>query len=160
MRNIGILLLIIATFLTGCREETEVPVPPAVLLQRAAAFRQACAARELAAAAAEDLAILEELSDPGGSELMQVAARGAADFARAYHRHAELRVGAYALLDSAVNFATTTADSARYVERAGAFTVLLPQEGTVEANVLRSYQAKFSAILGDDDHRCNWDIPF
>ncbi|HUE95065.1 MAG TPA: hypothetical protein VMN39_00305, partial [Longimicrobiaceae bacterium] len=81
-------------------------------------------------------------------------------FTRAYHAHAELRAVAYAHLDSAVNHASTSADSARYLERAAAITVRLPQPGTVEGNVITSYTTNLTTMLRDGNHPCNWDIPF
>jgi hypothetical protein len=158
-------LALIVAGLASCREEAPRAPSPAALAQREAAYRQACVAGELAAVAEEDLEVLEALvesldpADPAG-ELGLRTTFAAFDFARAYHGHAELRARAYAYLDSAVNHAATTADSARYIERAGAFSIRRPEEGTVEANVLTAYQANFSERLADDDHPCNWDLPF
>jgi hypothetical protein len=80
-------------------------------------------------------------------------------FARVFQRHAEVRATAYALVDSAANHAASSADSSQYLQRAGGFAINYPREGTVEANVLNSYETKFAEIMLDNEHRCNWDIP-
>lgn len=157
---------IVAAFaVAGCSEGTDRPVPPETLNEQRAAFRQACVAQELALRAEEDVATIESVlqsTDPSNplAEINRMASAAALEFARAYSAHAQIREVAYAYLDSAVNHARATADSARYLERATAVTVRVPQTGTVEENVITSYSANFAATLGDPDHRCNWDLPF
>ncbi|MEX2570372.1 MAG: hypothetical protein WD737_03640 [Gemmatimonadota bacterium] len=150
--------------LAGCGDDASSAPSAELVVLREAAFRQACAARELEATAEENLATIEgsfEVSDSSDpmAAIQRQAAVAVADFARAFHRHAEFRAGAYANLDSAVNHAVSPADSARFVERASAYSIRIPEQGTVEANVLENYQQQLAGILEDDDHRCNWDIP-
>lgn len=154
-----------ALLLGGCDRPQERPLTPEILNERRVAYRQACAAREIANRSVEDIATLEEVlttTDPSQplAEINQIASAAALQFARAYNAHAELRHAVYAHLDSAVNQAATRADSARYVEQAGAFTVRSPQPGSVEENVFRSYQTNFVTLLQNPDHPCNWDLPF
>ena len=143
----------------GCADgEEDVEVPTEIVLQRATAYRQACAARELAETATENLALLESL--PGGEDdAMSGTRNAAAGFARAYQRHAEFRLAMYAMADSALNHTTSPADSVRYEELASAFVMRTPAAGTVEANAMDAYSQDFNRVLGDDDHPCNWNIP-
>jgi hypothetical protein len=149
----------------GCDAPEERPPTAAQLATREAAWRQACAARELATVSEDDISTLEaslgsiDPADPIGA-LSRRATEAALEFGRAFQRHAELRTRAYAQLDSAVNYATTTADSARFLERAATFTIRAPEPNTVEANVMESYVQRLNGILSDPDHRCNWDTPF
>ena len=157
-------LLALALVLGGCGDADVDEVPPDVLLERASAFRQACASQEIAATAQENLEMLESTTAlmqqpdtiPGPGAPLSVAA---VEFSRAYVRHAELRSTVYAFLDSAVKHAERSEDSTRYVQRANAFTIRPPDPGTVEANVIESFEENIIRILADDDHRCNWDIP-
>lgn len=158
-------LMAVAVVATACGDTDTRPESPLVRAEREAAYRQACAARLLAEEAEDDLQVLEETlaaldpSEPA-TQLGRQTTMAALGFARAYERHADLRRTAYAYMDSAVNHAATSADSARYIERAGAFSIRSPEEGTVEANVLASYQADLSAVLENANHPCNWDFPF
>jgi hypothetical protein len=154
----------LALVLSGCGDRDR-PVTPEQMAEREAAFRQACAAQELALAADENLATIQtslltlDPKDPA-SAVSRAATEAAIQYSTAYQGHAALQLGAYAHLDSAVNNATTTADSARYIERAGSFTIRNPEAGTLEANVINAYQADFLQLLEDPNHRCNWDTPF
>lgn len=134
-------------------------VPTEIVLQRATAFRQACAARNLEKTAEENLALLESTLGGDDGDPMAATRNAATGFARAYHRHAELRHTMYANADSALNHVSSSADSLRYEERADAIVVRVPAVGTVEANVMEAYNRDFSRILSDDDDPCNWDIP-
>ncbi len=139
--------------------------PPEARAQRESVHRQACVANVLADRANDNVQTLNDAlagadpSDPVG-QITRQATASALEFARAYQRHSELRLGAYSYLDSAVNRANTAADSARYAERASSFLVRIPADGTVEANVLNSYQNDFLVLLSDPNHPCNWDFPF
>lgn len=137
---------------------------PVNLAERRGAYRQACVAEDLAAQAEDDILTLEEVAAGAGSDpvasLSARAAESALEFSRAYQRHAELRAAAYAHLDSAINHSVTTADSARYAQRAESFSIRAPQAGTVEENVFLSYQTNFIQLLQDEDYPCNWDLPF
>jgi hypothetical protein len=138
---------------------------PEVRFEREVAYRQACVARVLAQGAEEDLRVVEaalpaDTPTDAVGQITQRATMAAFEFARAYQLHADLRATAYALVDSATNHADTSADSARYLERAGALSINLPLTGTLEANVLERYQNNMAAMLSNLDHPCNWDIPF
>jgi hypothetical protein len=149
-------------FVASCGDQGEAPE---VRAQRESVHRQACVAGVLAERADDNVRTLVEAlssSDPADpiAQITRRATESALDFARAYQRHAELRVGAYGYLDSAVNRSKTPADSARYADRASSFLIRIPAEGTVEANVMNSYQNDFLALLSDPNHPCNWDFPF
>jgi hypothetical protein len=166
MKHRALLLcaLLSLTF-AACDEGGDRPPDPEQLAFREAAWRQACAARALEEIARSDIETLEAAMtafDPADpvAEISRMAAGAALEFGRAFHRHAELRNRAYAHLDSAVNVARTPADSATYIERAGAFSIRAPDPGSVEANVIADYEQRIAAILGDEDHRCTWDTPF
>ena len=153
----------VALLVAACGDAGDAPPPTAEQqATRAAAARQACAARSLEETAAENLATLEEAraaynpNDPMAA-INLAAMTAASDFARAFASHAELRTGAYAYLDSAVNRAASAADSARYLEQAGRYSITMPQPNTLEANVMEDYQRGLQEILLDADHRCNWD---
>jgi len=157
--------LIFTFAVAGCGDSGEAPPSPEQLAIREAAWRQACAARELESIAEGDIETLEasveafDPSDPIGA-ISRRAATAALEFGRAFHRHAELRNSAYAYVDSAMNHARTPTDSARYVERAGAFAIRAPDPNSLEANVIADYEQRIAVILNDEDHRCNWDTPF
>jgi hypothetical protein len=119
--------------------------PQAVL-----ASRHACAAEELARTADEDLATIQSGLGAAG------AVEGLTAFARAYQQHAELRLLAYAKTDSALNHSRDSQDSTRYAQAASELQIILPRAGTLEANVMASYDQKAAAILADADHPCNW----
>lgn len=154
----GATLIALSTVAACGDSESGARVPTEIILQRATAFRQACAARQIEKTAAENLELLES-SFGDASDGMASIRDAATGFARGYHRHAELRHALYALVDSAVNHARSAADSLRYEERANSFVVRVPAAGTVEANVMDAYERDFSSILADDDDPCNWNIP-
>ena len=108
--------------------------------------RSACIAERLTQRAEEELRTLEEL---------QMAA-GPLGFQRAYQQHAELRQRTLALADSALNHARSPADSAALDSASRAVRLRLPEPGSVEENVIRSYENNFLDILNDTDHPCNW----
>ena len=114
------------------------------------ATRHACAAEELANTAAEDLATIES-GFAGGAAPEALSA-----FARAYLQHAQLRMLAYAQTDSALNHAADAQDSTRHAQAAAKLEIIAPREGSIEANVMASYDQKAAAILRDTDHPCNW----
>lgn len=149
-------------FAAACGDQGESPEARA---RRESAHQQACIANVLAQRADDNVRTLNDAlagtdpSDPVG-QIARQATASALEFARAYERHAELRLGAYGYLDSAVNRANTPADSVRYADRASSFLVRIPADGTVEANVMNSYQNDFLALLSDPNHPCNWDFPF
>lgn len=150
--------LMLGLCLGGCGDrEEDAELPTEIVLQRATAYRQACAAKELGQKATENLELLESLALEG--DTTSGARNAAAGFARAYQRHAEFRAAMYSMADSALNHAASSADSLRYEELADAFVVRAPAAGTVEANVMDAYDQDFSRILTDDDHPCNWNIP-
>ncbi len=157
---LGVLMMAAA-----CGDAGEAAPSPEQLAVREAAARQACAARYLEETAADNLTTLEdartafEADDPLAA-INRAATQAATDFARAFAAHAELRATAYAYLDSAVNRTSSSADSARYVEQAGRFSIRMPQPNTLEANVIADYQRSLEEILADEDHRCNWDVQF
>jgi hypothetical protein len=158
-------VLLSSVGLAGCSDEGGDAPSAEQLVMRETAWRYACAARELETSAADDVATLEaslESIDPADpmAAITRQATGAALEFGNAFYRHAELRTGAYANRDSAVNSATVSADSVRYVDRAESFTIRVPREGTVEANVLARYEERLTAILQNEDHRCNWDTPF
>ena len=159
-----VLLLLATAALVGCTEGGERAETPETLNERRAAYRQACVAEALATQAADDIATIEgvlaniDTTNPL-AEVNRMASAAALEFARAYEAHANLRRSAYAYMDSAVSHSRTTADSARFLERASSFTIRSPGAGTVEENVLVSYQADFTAMLQNGDHPCNWDLP-
>lgn len=152
--------------LTACGDDEEPGGPTAeVRIQREMAYRQACVAAVIAAEAEENLALLETTFAFGGDAsesppLAQQTTNAVVGFSRAYQQHSELRATAYAYVDSAINHSAATADSARYMARAASFSIRAPMDGTVEGNVISAYQGNFVALLRDEDHRCNWDVPF
>ncbi len=156
----ALLALFLAAPLTACGDEGAAgTIPEAVVQQRTMAFRQACAAKEIEATAEENLALLESVTLSSGEEGLAATHSAATGFARGYHRHAELRYALFAMIDSAFNHARTPADSVRFEERANAFSVRSPSPGTVEANVMESYETDLVQILADADHPCNWNFP-
>jgi len=132
---------------------------PAVRSRREAAYRQACAATVLAERAESDFETMN-LALLSSDDFTRMATAVAMDFNRAYLRHAEIRRSAYAHQDSAVNHASSSADSAAYAQRALSFSIAVPDEGTLEANVITNYDANLRALLLDPNHACNWDFPF
>lgn len=164
MKKLG-LILFAATALAGCDADGERTEDPETLNERRAAYRQACVAEALATQSADDIATIEDVlanidtTNPL-AEVNRMASTAALEFARAYEAHASLRESAYAYMDSAANHSRTTADSARFLDRASSFTIRSPRPGSVEENVIVSYQADFTAMLQNGDHPCNWDLPF
>ncbi len=142
--------------LAACAEDS---VDPAVRGQREAAYRQACVARVLADRAESDLETMNAALQ-SDDEFTRMAASAAVAFNGAYLRHAEIRLSAYAHLDSAVNHARTPADSMAYSARALSFSIVPPAEGSLEANVITNYDGNLRALLFDPNHPCNWDFPF
>jgi hypothetical protein len=120
-------------------------------LRQAAAARNYCVGETLARTAREDLALLETTLTDAPAVAASVTA-----FARAFLQHAELRETVFALEDSAYNHAATPADSTRYAQQADQFEVTLPEEGTLEANVMADYDRKANEILADTLHVCHW----
>ena len=148
-KTIPILLFLLSA---SCGEP-EAEVPAEVRAARNTAARYSCAAQELAAEAAEDARILA--STFGGGAAPNVG-NAALSFARAFEQHALLRAAAYAQTDSALNHASTSRDSSRHEAAAARFEIRVPAPGSIEANVIRSYEQKLTAIVGDPDHPCSW----
>jgi hypothetical protein len=156
------LALTVATLVVAACDDAPAPPTAEQLAERDLAFRYACAATDILRTSADNLATIEGAyasADPADPLAMitQRATVAALEYARAYDAHARLRAGAFTHMDSAVNHSPTRADSTRYMERAASFAIRTPEEGTVEGNVLASYQTEVLAILNDEDHRCNWD---
>lgn len=140
-----LLLLLGVAAVAACADEQTGP-PSEQLLMRQHAAREACITERLALRAHDELQTLEELG----------VVSGPVEFQRVYTHHADLRRAASAHADTALNHAATTADSARHARVASEFQIRLPEEGSVEANVIRSYEGNFAAIYNDADHPCNW----
>jgi hypothetical protein len=143
-RLLPVLICVLAACGDGEEEAADEMSPQAVL-----AARHACAAEELEKSAEEDLATIENSFGPG-------APQGVATFARAYLQHAQLRLVAYAQTDSALNHARNAQDSTRYAQAAARMQIIPPAQGSLQANVMASYDQKAAAILADADHPCNW----
>lgn len=148
--------------LTGCGDGAP-EVPPEVARARQQSARRACVAAEVLRRASSDIADLRETletssEDSPGAELTRRAGTAALQFARAYEQHAELRLAAYAHVDSAVNYSRRAADSIQHVQMAQQLSIRSPQPGTVEANVIAAYERDLASLLRDPDHPCNWDL--
>lgn len=154
-KHLATLLLLCA----ACGDRDVERVPPEVLAARREAVRTACISGELLASAREDVTTLESSVPPDDGGIARMAHLAALQYAHAYEQHATLRATNAALVDSAANHSPTGADSARHAEAASRIAIRLPQPGTVEANVLDSYQRDFLAVYADADHPCNWDVP-
>jgi hypothetical protein len=142
MRRLSLLLIVA---LAGCGEKDAAPtekLPP----ERALAARQACVAEQLEQGAEEDLKTLQT----------SVGGIGVTQFAQAFLQHARLRVAGFSQADSALNHSPTPRDSARHMAAANRYEIITPDPGSLEANVLASYEQKANAILADSDHVCNW----
>lgn len=137
--------LVLLAPLAACAGDDAGP-SEAQLEQRDVAAREACIAENLALRAADELQTLEQL----------MVASGPLAFQQAYTHHAELRHAAYAQADSALNHSATPGDSLAHDEAARGFQIRAPESGSVEENVIRSYESRFMAILSDPDHPCNW----
>jgi hypothetical protein len=131
--------------LLACAGDEEGPSPQQ-LEEREVASRQACIAERLASRASDELRTLEGFG----------AVTGPLAFQQAYTQHADLRLAAYAQLDSALNRASTPDDSLRHERAAGGYQLRIPESGSVEENVIRSYETNFAVIFNDSDHPCNW----
>jgi hypothetical protein len=136
-------LLLPALF--ACAPDDSGPTPEQ-LEERRMAARQACIAQRLALRAEDELQTLQQM----------MVASGPLGFQQAYAQHADLRLSAYAQLDSALNHARSPEDSLRHMERAAAYEIRRPEPGSVEENVIVSYERNLAAVLGDADHPCNW----
>ena len=142
-------LAVMICMLAACGETDTAPVEemsPAEVL----AARHVCVAEELARTAQEDLTTIESGFSSGA------APEGLTAFARAYLQHAQLRLTAYAQTDSALNHSRTPQDSARHEQTAVQMQIVPPAAGSIEANVMASYEQKARALLADVDHPCNW----
>lgn len=135
--------LLLAT--AACSPDDAGPTPEQ-LEARDLAARSACIAERLVQRADEELRTLEELQ----------MAPGPLGFQRAYLQHAELRLRSLALADSALNSARSPADSAALDSASRAVRLRLPEPGSVEENVIRSYENNFLTLITDEDHPCNW----
>ncbi|MDR0787191.1 MAG: hypothetical protein LBG44_04935 [Gemmatimonadota bacterium] len=144
-----------AVSVSGCDR----PEDPMIRAQREAAYRQACAAGVLARSAESDYETIS-LGLQSEDELVRMASNAALTFNQAYLRHAEIRLTAYAHMDSAVNHAKTSADSTAFAERALSFAIAPADEGSLEAAVINNYDGKLQLLLLDRNHPCNWDFPF
>lgn len=155
MKRLLALTLLLAAGCDGTEE-----VSPEVLERRAAASRASCAATELVRKGEEEYRTLEQTlpdaQDPT-AELMRRATGAALEYARAYLQHAQLRAAAAAQVDSAMNFSSEDADSARHAAAAAQYSIRPPEGGTVEANVYTAYQQDYAGLLNDPDHPCNWE---
>lgn len=152
------LLVLLPALLAACSERAPREVPPAVRAERLAVARNACIAGSLADEAASTLATLDSSAARSENTPALAAIHNATRaYSEAFLRHAQLRENAYAYADSAVNFAKTPADSARYAEHSKRIVISAPEPGTVEGNVFAEYQAKFSAALADPSNPCNWE---
>jgi hypothetical protein len=137
--------MVLMVALAACKDGGA-DVPEEAASQHALAARHACVAEELARTAGEDLETLQ--STVGGV--------GVTEFARAFLQHAQLRSAGFAQTDSALNHSATPQDSARHMDAANRYEIITPAGGTLEANVITSYEQKANAILADSDHVCNW----
>jgi hypothetical protein len=164
MRVLSVVTLAVLGSALGCENGGRAASPEARERQEMS-YRVACASRHILAEATGNEEMLEatvasaDPASPEGQALISTS-NSVLDFARAYGQHANLRASVYAYLDSAVNHATTPADSVRYAERAGAFSTRQPLQGSLEENVIASYDRNIAAILANEDHPCNWDLPF
>lgn len=162
MRTLLIPLLIFSA--AACGGDAADEAPSESLLARREAARAACIGAELLARAADNVATLEgnvagtQPEDPMAA-LTRTAQEAALGFSRVYLQHAELRAAAAAQMDTAANYAATRADSVRYAEAARQYAIRPPEPGSVEANVIESYQQDFAQIYTDADHPCNWNFP-
>lgn len=143
-RNHTLALLFLGA-LAACAPDDSGPTEEQ-LRERELAAREACIAERLLQQSRDELATLESLA----------VVAGPVAFQRAYVQHAELRLAAMAHHDSAVNRSATPEDSSRHEEAAAAIQISAPDPESVEANVIRSYEAKAAAIFNDPNHPCNW----
>lgn len=145
MNRLGSLGLLLLFGFVACAPD-DGGVSEAQLQQQNAAARDACIAERLHLRAQDELETLVQLQ-VGPAPL---------GFQQAYTQHAELRLTSLALLDSAYNHARSPQDSTRYANASMGYEIRLPEAGSVEDNVLRSYETNFLQILEDEDHPCNW----
>ena len=149
------LLLSLLALVAAC-DDGPAEVPPEVREARREAASRACLSAELARTAQDNVQTLETTF--GGETTAGSAAGAVAAYARAFLQHATLRELAYAHRDSALNHAASPEDSLRHEEQAGQITILSPQPGTLEANVIEDYERQLAALVADEDHPCNWDL--
>jgi hypothetical protein len=157
MKNRWVLIVLLAG-VAACGADTDQPAAEASE-EAVLATRHACVSEELAREAEADLATLEDaFAALGGTAGSPTGAAGGAAvvFARAFQQHARLRAAAYAQSDSMLSHSPTPQDSARYAQAVERFEIRTPPPGSLEANVIRSYEQKIAAILADADHPCNW----
>jgi hypothetical protein len=140
-----VLLAVLCAALAACAGEPDGPTPEQ-LAARESAARDACVATRLHQRATDELATLEQVA--GGS--------GIIGFQRAYESHARLRLTVAAQIDTALNHASNSQDSAAHAAAAERIRISVPDPESVEANVIRSYETNAAAIFGDPDHPCNW----
>lgn len=145
MNRSASLALLLLFLVVSCATDAD-GVSEEQLRQQSAAARDACIAERLFLRAQDELETLAQLQ-VGPAPL---------GFQQAYTQHAELRFTSLALLDSAYNHARDPADSSRYETASRGYEIRLPEAGSVEDNVLRSYENNFFQILEDEDHPCNW----
>lgn len=144
-------LLLVTTLLLPACGETEQEVPPEIAEARAFAARRACVAEELLGTARSDFETVQSTVAAAGP-----AGEGVLAFSRAAVQHAELRHAVFALSDSSLNHAATSADSLRYAQTAAGIRIVPPEPETVEANVFADYERRAATLLADPDHPCNW----
>lgn len=144
MRDRVLFALLCAT-LAACAGEPDGPSPEQ-LAARENAARDACVAARLHERAVDELATLEQIA--GNS--------GIIGFQRAYESHAQLRLAVAAQIDTALNHASGSEDSAAHAAAAERIQIRAPDPESVEENVIRSYETNAAAIFGDPDHPCNW----
>ena len=134
--------------LAACDSERDSPERQA---ERAAIARGACIYEELATNSRSTLTELERLLGATGGQV------GAAtlDYTRAYTNYAELRASAAAYLDSAVNYARTSADSLRFVQTGAKYLTSPPDPGTLQANVFAAHARDFRIMQADTANPCN-----
>lgn len=150
--------LLLSASLSGCGGG-ESEIPPEVRQTRLDAARSACISNEIARRSEEELQTLEQSfggAAPQTGTGQQPAASAVVSFARAQLQHAQLRMAAYAQIDSAHNASPTPADSARHAAAAAGFQIRRPEPGSLEDNVIQDYDRKFTALAADSDHPCNW----
>jgi hypothetical protein len=153
-------LALTALLAAGCRPDAPGAEPQRTAAQHEAA-RRACVAAEMIALSEDEIETLQATLGDGadtGPAIPRQAQRAALQFAQVVHQYALLRHSALAHVDSALNHAARSADSARHVAAAERFVPRPAELGTVEANARAEYERRFTRVLEDADHRCNWDV--
>lgn len=143
--------LLLLPALAACQRET-----PAQRAAREAARRDACIAGELAIAARNRFASMDDMmrNAQAGDSPLATAMQGPYSFARALNDYAQTRRSALALEDSAAN-ARSAEDSARFVEEGRRFQMAAPAPGTLEGNVAARWAEDFTVARRNPDHPCN-----